>query len=74
LKILLEDLYVELLCFIIVNWKERPSQLQNVLLLKYMTSLGNIGLESISNVADHIITGLASVSNAGDRIRIYISS
>jgi hypothetical protein len=60
LKSLPEDLYVELLCFITVNWKERPSQLQNVLLLKYMTSSGS--------------TGLASVSNVADRIRIYLSS
>ena len=54
LKSLPEDLYVELLCFITVNWKERPSQLQNVLLLKYMTSSGIIGLASVSNVANHI--------------------
>jgi hypothetical protein len=45
LKSLPEDLYVELLCFITVNWKERPTQLQNVILLKYMTSSGNIGLK-----------------------------
>ena len=54
LKSLPEDVYVELLCFIIVNWKERPSQLQNVLLLKYMTSSGNTGMGSVSNAADHI--------------------
>jgi hypothetical protein len=60
LKSLPEDVYVELLCFITVNWKERPSQLQNVLLLKYMTSSGS--------------TGPTSVSYAADRIRIYLSS
>jgi hypothetical protein len=60
LKILPEDLYVELLCFITGNWKEHPSQLQNVLFLKYMTSSGS--------------TGLASVSNVANRIRIYVSS
>jgi hypothetical protein len=60
LKSMPEDLYVELLCFITVNWKERPSQLQNVPMLKYMTSSGS--------------TGLPSVSNAADRIRIYLSS
>jgi hypothetical protein len=59
LKIPPEDFYVELLCFITVNWKEHPSQLQNVPLLKYMTSSDN--------------TSLASVSNVADRIRIYLS-
>jgi hypothetical protein len=60
LKSLPEDLYVELLCFITVNWKGRPSQLQNVPLLKYTTSSSSTDLASVSNVADHI--------------RIYLSS
>jgi hypothetical protein len=74
LKILPEDLYVELLCFITVNWKEHASQLQNVILLKYMASSGNTGLASVSNAAERISTDLASVSNVADRIRIYLSS
>ena len=74
LRSLPEDLYVELLCFITVNWKERPTQLQNVFLLKYTTSSGSTGLQSVSNVAEWINTGLASVSNVADRIRIYLSS
>jgi hypothetical protein len=60
LKSLLEYLYVEIICFIIVNWKKRSSQMKNVLLLKYMTCYG--------------ITDLASVSNVADRIRIYLFS
>jgi hypothetical protein len=60
LKILLEDLYVELICFIIINWKKRSSQMKNVPLLKYMTS--------------YDITDLAIVSNVADRIRIYLLS
>jgi hypothetical protein len=60
LKSLPEDLYVELLCFIMVNWKGHPSQLQNVPMLKYIASSNNTGLESVSNVVD--------------RIRIYLSS
>jgi hypothetical protein len=74
LKSLPEDLYVELLCFITVNWKERPTQLQNVILLKYMTSSGSTGLASVSNAAERISTILASVSNVVDHIRIYLSS
>jgi hypothetical protein len=74
LKILPEDLYVELLCFITANWKERQTQLQNVILLKYMTSSGSTGLASVSNVAECISTGLESVSNVADRIKIYILS
>jgi hypothetical protein len=60
LKSLLEDLYVEIICFIIVNWKKRSSQMKNVLLLKYMTS--------------YDIIDMASVSNVADRIRIYLLS
>ena len=61
LKSLPEDLYVELLCFIMVNWKGRPKQLQNVPLLKYMASSGNTSLESVSNVAELISIDLTSV-------------
>ena len=41
LRILPEDLYVELLCFIIVNWKKHPTQLQNENMLRYITSSGS---------------------------------
>jgi hypothetical protein len=74
LKSLPEDLYVELLCFIAVNWKKRRTQLQNANLLRYITSSGNAGLENVSNAAERINTGLANVSNVLDPIRIYLSS
>jgi hypothetical protein len=74
LKSLREYLYVELLCFITVNWKERASQLQNIILLKYMDYSGNTGLTSVSNAAERINTDLTSVSNVADRIKIYLSS
>ena len=60
LKILPEDLYVELLCFITVNWKGRPRQLQNVPMLKYTASSSSTDLVSISNVANHISIYLSS--------------
>jgi hypothetical protein len=60
LKGLPEDLYVEFLCFIVVNWKGRSSHLQNAPLLKYIASSNNTDLASVSNVADHT--------------RIYLSS
>jgi hypothetical protein len=74
LKSLPEDLYVELLCFITVNWKKRPTQMQNENLLRYITSSGSRGVASASNAAERTNTGLASVSNVADGIRIYLSS
>jgi hypothetical protein len=74
LRSLPEDLYVELLCFITVNWKERPTQMQKATLLRYITSSGSRGVASASNAAECTRTGLASVSNAADGIRIYLSS
>jgi hypothetical protein len=74
LKSLPEDLYVELLCFITVNWKKRPTQLQNENLLRYITYSANTALASASNAAERTNTDLASVSNVADRIRIYLSS
>ena len=65
---------MELLCFITVNWKKRPTQMQNANLLRYITSSGSRGVESASNVAECTNTGLESVSNVADGIRIYISS
>jgi hypothetical protein len=53
LKGLPEDLYVELLCFIVENWKGLSSHLQNAPLLKYIASSNNTDLASVSNVADH---------------------
>ena len=52
LKILTEDLYVELLCFITVSWKKCPTQMQNENMLRYITSSGSRGVESASNVAE----------------------
>ena len=60
LKGLPEDLYVEFLCFIAVNWKGHSSHLQNSPLLKYIASYNNTDLTIVSNDVDHI--------------RIYISS
>jgi hypothetical protein len=53
LKGLPEDLYVELLCFVTVNWKGLSGHLQNVLSLKYMASSNNTDLVNVSNYADH---------------------
>jgi hypothetical protein len=69
-----EDLYVELLFFIIVNWKEHPTQMKKETLLRYITSSGSRGVESASNAAECTITGLESVSNVADGIIIYLSS
>jgi hypothetical protein len=69
-----EDLYVELLCFITVNWKKLPTHMQNENLFRHITSSGNRGMESASNVVERTNTGLASVSNVVDGITIYISS
>jgi hypothetical protein len=74
LKILPEDLYVELLFFTAVNWKKHRTHLQNANLLRYITSSGSVGMENVSNVAECINTGLENVSNVPDHIRIYLSS
>ena len=65
---------MELLCFITVNWKERPTQMQKETLLRYITSSGSRGVESVSNAIECTRTGLESVSNVVDGIRIYLSS
>ena len=43
---------MELLFFIIVNWKEHPTQMQKAILLRYITSSGSRGVESASNVVE----------------------
>ena len=74
LKSLPEDLYVELRYFITVNWKKRPTQMKNTNFLRYITSSGSTDLASASNAAERITTGVESVSNVANGIRIYISS
>jgi hypothetical protein len=74
LRSLLEDFYVELLCFITVNWKERPTHMQKSTLLRYITSSGSRGVASASNAVECTKTGLESVSNVVDGIIIYLSS
>jgi hypothetical protein len=48
--------------------------MQKETLLRYITSLGSRGMASVSNDIECTRIGLASVSNAADGIRIYISS
>lgn len=74
LKSLPEDLYVEILCFIKVNWKKHSNQMKNENLLRYITSLASRGVASASNVAERTSTGLESVSKVADGIRIYLFS
>jgi hypothetical protein len=41
LRSLPENSYVKILYFITINWKKRPTQMQNENLLRYITSSGS---------------------------------